>query len=258
MTKRTDIHRKSAVVASDYDYVLSYSLPTTLGGWPVPAINVDLALALQASEPFAAHGSLTNCTLCGAHYGYGDIWKHRATGEHVWVGHDCADNVGWAVDRSEYDGLRLVIVNAIKADKKLHAKCDGNEALFAALRDAVHPVLVDMRAKLLKYGRMSEKAVKYALYLAGDGGEKPAGLATAAVKWVAVTGDTYPVKEQLKALGARWDSYERVWRVREEKLAQATALLLPVAPADETNEDDDGTLADNGTTMEAAAAALPF
>ncbi len=42
---------------------------------------------------------------------------------------------------------------------------------------------------------------------------------------VALTGDTYPVRTQLKALGAIWDSAGRVWRIAPEKAAQAQALV---------------------------------
>jgi hypothetical protein len=42
---------------------------------------------------------------------------------------------------------------------------------------------------------------------------------------VALTGDTFPVRVQLKALGALWDSANRVWHIAPEKAAQAQALV---------------------------------
>ena len=45
------------------------------------------------------------------------------------------------------------------------------------------------------------------------------------VEWIEVRGNTYPVREQLKALGARWDATARVWRVPAEKAAEAQALV---------------------------------
>ena len=46
---------------------------------------------------------------------------------------------------------------------------------------------------------------------------------------IMVTGNTYPVKERLKALGGRWDSAARGWRVPAENGAAAQALVGPVA-----------------------------
>jgi hypothetical protein len=38
---------------------------------------------------------------------------------------------------------------------------------------------------------------------------------------VAITGDTYPLREQLKAMGAVWDTVDRVWKIAPERAAQA-------------------------------------
>jgi len=42
---------------------------------------------------------------------------------------------------------------------------------------------------------------------------------------VLVTGNTYPVKDAIKALGGRWDSNAKGWRVPADKAAQAQALV---------------------------------
>ena len=42
---------------------------------------------------------------------------------------------------------------------------------------------------------------------------------------VALTGDTYPLRTQLKAMGAVWDSAGRVWKIAPERAAQAQALV---------------------------------
>lgn len=49
--------------------------------------------------------------------------------------------------------------------------------------------------------------------------------------FVAVTGNTYPVKDALKALGARWNASDKVWMVPAAIHAQAQAIVpAPVAP----------------------------
>ena len=48
---------------------------------------------------------------------------------------------------------------------------------------------------------------------------------------ILVSGNTYAVKDQLKALGGRWDSAARGWRVPAEHSAAALSLVGPSAPA---------------------------
>jgi hypothetical protein len=43
--------------------------------------------------------------------------------------------------------------------------------------------------------------------------------------WVPITGNTYPVKDQLKAIGARWDPIQRVWTIPQSKLPTAENIV---------------------------------
>lgn len=47
---------------------------------------------------------------------------------------------------------------------------------------------------------------------------------------VAITGNTYPVKDQIKALGGRWDADRKCWMVSADK-ANAARSLVAGAPA---------------------------
>ncbi len=42
---------------------------------------------------------------------------------------------------------------------------------------------------------------------------------------VAIPGNTYAVRDELKALGATWDKEGRTWRIAPEKLAMARAVV---------------------------------
>lgn len=42
---------------------------------------------------------------------------------------------------------------------------------------------------------------------------------------VAISGNTYPVKDQLRALGARWDADQKAWLVPADRATQAQALV---------------------------------
>lgn len=49
-----------------------------------------------------------------------------------------------------------------------------------------------------------------------------------------ITGNTYPVKEQLKALGATWNSAAQGWIVADEKADQARAIVAAAGPSNYT------------------------
>lgn len=47
---------------------------------------------------------------------------------------------------------------------------------------------------------------------------------------IAITGNTYPVKDQLRALGAKWNPDKKVWMIADDKAEQAKAIVAS-APA---------------------------
>lgn len=47
---------------------------------------------------------------------------------------------------------------------------------------------------------------------------------------VLITGNTFPVKEQLKALGGKWNSEQKGWEVPDDRAEEAKALVAS-APA---------------------------
>lgn len=50
-----------------------------------------------------------------------------------------------------------------------------------------------------------------------------------------ITGNTYPVKDQIKALGGRWNAVEKCWMIEDaSKAAQALAIVAS-APKKESH-----------------------
>jgi len=47
---------------------------------------------------------------------------------------------------------------------------------------------------------------------------------------VNITGNTYPVKDQLKALGAKWDADQKCWTITDKKIDEARKIVA-AAPA---------------------------
>jgi len=54
------------------------------------------------------------------------------------------------------------------------------------------------------------------------------------MKTVLVTGNTFPVKDQIKAMGGRWDAARKGWMVPEEKAAEALKLVASAPRASYT------------------------
>ena len=42
---------------------------------------------------------------------------------------------------------------------------------------------------------------------------------------VAINGNTYPIKDQLRALGGKWDAANKVWMVPQERASEAQKLV---------------------------------
>ena len=47
--------------------------------------------------------------------------------------------------------------------------------------------------------------------------------------WVALTGNSFAVKDALRALGARWDKEQKAWVIKQSKAARAQALIDTMA-----------------------------
>jgi hypothetical protein len=48
---------------------------------------------------------------------------------------------------------------------------------------------------------------------------------------ITITGNTFPVKEQLKALGAKWYPAEKVWKIAEDKAGEAQKIVASALPS---------------------------
>lgn len=46
-----------------------------------------------------------------------------------------------------------------------------------------------------------------------------------------ITGNTYPVKEQIKQLGGRWNPAAQGWDVPDDKAAEAQAIVASAGPS---------------------------
>lgn len=46
-----------------------------------------------------------------------------------------------------------------------------------------------------------------------------------------ITGNTYPVRDKIKALGGTWDKFAKGWHVPDDKAAEARLLVVGAPPS---------------------------
>lgn len=207
MAKRTDPHRKGAIIPAEYAHVMSYNLATSENGWPIPAFGIDcvsdrgywqkdaegedvryvagkhsetgrccvIGLREVAKVIFAKHGGPGKCTACGTAFVYGEVWEHTPTGEHVHIGHICGTKYGLLVDRSafELEAGRRKAAAAVQAQKAANTEArkaflDATPGLEAALATN-HPIVQDIAVKFRsQYTSLTEAQVKLVFKLANE------------------------------------------------------------------------------------------
>jgi len=190
-SRRTDCHRAGALIPEDYDYVFSYARPTTQDGWPVPGFNINCELDRQykdgvlvfqrkhaedghcciigllhiAKVRMARYGGTCKCTACGTRFAEGDVWRHRATGEYVHIGHTCSEKYNLIADRTEFHTHMAMLRQKSAAERLRDMARLQREAFMDAhpgLRENLlvdHPILRDIGAQFAAKCELSEKQV---------------------------------------------------------------------------------------------------
>jgi hypothetical protein len=181
-------------------------MSSSMDGWPVPSFRVNCELDGRTEERdaegnvirtingthsesgnccvvglrqvahahFALDGGPGKCTVCGAHYVHGEVWRHTLSGEIIFLGHDCAEKYGFLIDASEAE-LAAERARAATAKAILAAQTKAERAaLYAAhpgLEAALgreHYILRDLAAKLHQYRGLSDKQIALALKIAHE------------------------------------------------------------------------------------------
>lgn len=205
---RNDVHRPSEIVPADYSFVFAYSLATTSEGWPIPPYNMDLWVDYRrAGHLRGKYASPGRCDVCGAHFIYGEVWRHSPTDDHISIGHECARKYELLADLSEYKRERAKHVEqAVRKAKRtaaresMRAQLDSTPGLEKAL-ETDHYIVSDIRSRFEQRGSISEKQVALVFKLAREAQEKKAedGRAVA----IPVTGKRITIEGTV--LGTRWD-----------------------------------------------------
>lgn len=172
--ERTDPHRPGLIVPAHYEYRGSYAF----GAQGIPPIGVQECMkVIQAGVTFK-HPSwgfgLGKCSVCGAHFNYGDIWQHELSGELITIGHDCAEKYDLMYDRSAFmlelgkaKEARAIEIEKAKKAEAFKAFCAEHEGLAEAF-EVEHKIIADIKAKLQRYGSISGKQIAFVLKLAEE------------------------------------------------------------------------------------------
>lgn len=127
----------------------------------------------RGMDVFGAPGK---CGVCGAHFIYGDVWRH-VDGDYVHLGHDCAAKYSMLADRSAHElalgRLRQAAAVACERARKAEARAEflaRHEGLEAALATD-HPIVRDIAVRFTQFTTLSDKQVALVLKLAREAAE---------------------------------------------------------------------------------------
>lgn len=181
--KRTDPHRKGAIIPANYHYVTSYYLGST----NQRPYGVEVVKKLS---PFFQGSHAGHCDACDASFSYGDVWLHVLTGEHIHLGQDCAYKYGLLADRSEFElGLKRQQEAAAVAIRRAQneERRQGFLASHPGLEEDLglsdkHNIIASIRNQFMQIGTLSDKQVALVHTLASEvrnpkPGEEPERLA---------------------------------------------------------------------------------
>lgn len=182
MTTRTDIHRPSAIVPAEYEFVaFGYRRVEDLGD--AQFLQEERAKIRRHMErtggAYSTHDHGGNCHCCGAHCIYDVVFYHKATNSYIRVGTDCAEKLDMAdasrfrrrvtEARKQVAGKRKA--QAILSDAGLSRAWEmqsEDDARYEALPNNLRhrtlydkTTVCDIVAKLVKYGSISDKALGF-------------------------------------------------------------------------------------------------
>lgn len=163
---------KSDIIPSEFTDLEFYDLGGNMPG--DRPFNITAATKAIEVKPADNFRNLGTCCICGTHFRYGEVWVHEPSDTRICVGHVCASRYGLMASNPEYDRMHARHIRQVersKARMKVRSEIKTFMAdkhdLFTHLK-ADHYLLRDLRAKLIRWGNLSEKQVALAAKIAGE------------------------------------------------------------------------------------------
>lgn len=170
---RADIHRPSAIIPADYDYV---------GMENMKVEGFDFAAAIaerqaiqrhmtRSGGTYSTHQHGGNCHICGAAAIYTALFHHKPTNSYVRTGMDCAEKLEW--DSGAGEAFRAACQDAMqrRAGKAKAQTILTKEGLSVAYdiydgrqrADAgkEENIITDIVGKLVQYGNLSDAQINF-------------------------------------------------------------------------------------------------
>jgi hypothetical protein len=183
MAARTDIHRAGAFIPADYVPEFPFHLSHSCDGWPIPSWNVDLIVELRREgkvfAPVDHDSNATNvCSICGAWFIHGEVWRHETADEYITIGHTCAANNHHNAQTDDNKREKAtVIAKAVRAAERRARKIEwigeareilaAHPGLGVALKTD-HYIVRDIRERLIARGTISVKQIDLVVKLAAE------------------------------------------------------------------------------------------
>jgi len=172
---RTDIHRPSAIIPSEYEWVGFECVPST--GDALADVDAQLserarirAHMARTGGTYSRHAHGGNCMVCGnANAIYTVLFHHRPSNVYVRMGQDCAqkcdmgyDEGRWNAFRRNMDDARRNRAGKLKAERTLSdaGLTRAWEVYVANVAVPGHDeeiIIRDIVSKLIQYGSLSDK-----------------------------------------------------------------------------------------------------
>lgn len=182
MTKRTDIHRPSAIKTSEYEFVACMTDRADADLGLLDERKTLIGFMQRTGATYATHDHGGSCMVCGAGFLDYAVFHHAPTNKLVCMGMDCAAKMEMGVD-AQFRSFKERVKAGIEA-KAGKAKAQAQLAergltaaweIYTAEAGAGYEenVLRDMISKLVRYGSMSDKQWAFAATLVAKIAARP-------------------------------------------------------------------------------------
>lgn len=172
--ERTDIHRPSAIIPEDYDFVGFECLKIEELGDVEAILSERARIAAHMARTggtYATHEHGGNCMVCGNVFAtYTVLFYHAKSNEYVRTGQDCAEKLELSYGDFNRFTERVRDARAAVAGKRKAQAILTDAGLEAAWLWYANPrehggpeegIIVDIVSRLVRYGSLSEKQLAY-------------------------------------------------------------------------------------------------
>lgn len=177
MTKRTDIHRPSAINPEDYQFVAFGNVKIESMGdcFVAQAERATLKRHMDSTGGwYSNHDHGGNCHICGASCIWTAIFYHEKTNSYIKTGTDCADKL--EMGYGDFNAFKRDVTNALEAAAgKRKAQALLEEKGLSRAWDVFvsspetdkyeEATIRDIVGKLVRYGNVSDNQVNFIVKL---------------------------------------------------------------------------------------------